>query len=68
MVFDTILVEDVDGVRVIILNRPERMNAWTYQMGAELAAAVKAGNEDDEVEAFVVTGSGRGFCAGADIG
>lgn len=68
MVFDTILVEDVDGVRVIILNRPERMNAWTYQMGAELAAAVKAGNEDDEVEAFVVTGAGRGFCAGADIG
>lgn len=68
MVFDTILVEDVDGVRVIILDRPERMNAWTYQMGAELAAAVKAGNEDDEVEAFVVTGAGRGFCAGADIG
>ena len=67
MVFDTILVEDVDGVRVIVLNRPERMNAWTYQMGAELAAAVKAGNDDDEVEAFVVTGAGRGFCAGADI-
>lgn len=68
MVFDTILVEDVDGVRVIILNRPERMNAWTYQMGAELAAAVKAGNDDEDVEAFVVTGAGRGFCAGADIG
>jgi 2-(1,2-epoxy-1,2-dihydrophenyl)acetyl-CoA isomerase len=67
MVFDQILVEDVDSVRVIILNRPERLNAWTYRMGAELAAAVKAGNEDDDVEAFVVSGAGRGFCAGADI-
>ena len=67
MVFEQILVEDVESVRVIILNRPERLNAWTYRMGAELAAAVKAGNEDDDVEAFVVTGAGRGFCAGADI-
>ncbi|MEE4298351.1 MAG: enoyl-CoA hydratase-related protein [Pseudomonadales bacterium] len=68
MDFDTILVEDIDGVRVVTLHRPERMNAWTYQMGAELATAVKAGNDDDEIEAFVVTGAGRGFCAGADIG
>jgi 2-(1,2-epoxy-1,2-dihydrophenyl)acetyl-CoA isomerase len=67
MVFETILVDDVDGVRIVTLNRPERMNAWTYRMGAELAAAVKAGNEDEEIEAFVVTGAGRGFCAGADI-
>ena len=67
MVFDTILVEDVDGVRVITLNRPERLNAWTYRMGAELSEAVTAGNEDDAVEAFVVTGAGRGFCAGADV-
>ena len=68
MEFETILVEDRDGVRVLVLNRPERMNAWTYRMGAELAAAVRVGNEDDDVEAFVVTGAGRGFCAGADVG
>jgi len=68
MTYETILVENVDGVSTITLNRPERLNAWTYQMGAELSRAVKAGNEDDEVLAFVVTGAGRGFCAGADIG
>lgn len=67
MVFDEILVEDDNGVRIITLNRPDRLNAWTYRMGAELADAVRAGNEDDAVEAFVVTGAGRGFCAGADV-
>ena len=67
MVFDEVLVEDDNGVRIITLNRPERLNAWTYRMGAELADAVQAGNEDDAVEAFVVTGAGRGFCAGADV-
>ena len=68
MTYQTILVENVDGVATITLNRPERLNAWTYQMGAELSQAVQAGNEDDDVLAFVVTGAGRGFCAGADIG
>lgn len=68
MDFETILVERKDGVELITLNRPERLNAWTYRMGAELAAAVAAANADDEVIAMVVTGAGRGFCAGADIG
>lgn len=68
MSYETITVETVDGVSTITLNRPERLNAWTYQMGAELSQAVDAGNEDDDVLAFVVTGAGRGFCAGADIG
>jgi len=66
--FETITTEMRDGVLLITLNRPERLNAWTYKMGAELAAAVSAGNEDPEVLALVVTGAGRGFCAGADIG
>jgi 2-(1,2-epoxy-1,2-dihydrophenyl)acetyl-CoA isomerase len=68
MAYETILVENIDGVSTITLNRPERLNAWTYQMGRELSQAVQAGNEDDDVLAFVVTGAGRGFCAGADIG
>ena len=68
MAYETILVENIDGVSTITLNRPERLNAWTYQMGRELSEAVQAGNEDDDVLAFVVTGAGRGFCAGADIG
>lgn len=67
MSYETILTENRDGVLVITLHRPERLNAWTYQMGGELNAAVKAANEDDDVNAVVLTGAGRGFCAGADI-
>ena len=66
--FETITTEARDGVLLITLNRPERLNAWTYKMGAELAQAVSAGNDDPEVLAMVVTGAGRVFCAGADIG
>ena len=59
---ETITTEMRDGVLLITLNRPERLNAWTYKMGAELAAAVSAGNDDPEVLAMVVTGAGRGLC------
>lgn len=65
--FDTILYEIHDGIARITMNRPERLNAWTYQMGAESAQAVEAANADDSVLAIVLTGAGRGFCAGADI-
>ena len=51
--FETITTEMRDGVLLITLNRPERLNAWTYKMGAELAAAVSAGNDDPEVLALV---------------
>jgi len=68
MSYETILVENRDGVAEITLNRPERLNAWTYRMGAELSSAVAAANADDDIVAIVVTGAGRGFCAGADIG
>jgi 2-(1,2-epoxy-1,2-dihydrophenyl)acetyl-CoA isomerase len=49
------------------MHRPERLNAWTYQMGGELRQAIEAANNSDEVNAIVLTGAGRGFCAGADI-
>jgi len=67
MHYETILTEIDAGVLRITLNRPERLNAWTYRMGAELADAVSRANDDDDVVAMVVTGAGRGFCAGADI-
>lgn len=67
MSYETILVDTEDSVTTITLNRPERLNAWTYQMSEELTDALKAGNADNGVEAFVFTGAGRGFCAGADI-
>ena len=67
MSYETILTENIDGVCIITMNRPERLNAWTYKMGGELNAAVIAANADDDVNAMVLTGAGRGFCAGADI-
>ena len=65
--FETILLEKADEIAVITLNRPERLNAWTGRMNAELQAAISACNDDADVGAMVVTGAGRGFCAGADI-
>jgi 2-(1,2-epoxy-1,2-dihydrophenyl)acetyl-CoA isomerase len=68
MSYETILTDSSDGILTLTLNRPERLNAWTYQMSADLADAIEKANADDEVMAIVVTGAGRGFCAGADIG
>ena len=65
--FNTIRVEKGDDIAVITLNRPQRLNAWTHEMGRELHGAINALNDDPDVGAMVVTGAGRGFCAGADI-
>jgi len=67
MGYETILTDVVDGVLQITLHRPERLNAWTYAMSRELSDAVTRANDDEAVAAIVVTGAGRGFCAGADI-
>ena len=56
-----------DGVLTLTLNRPERLNAYTAQMGRELEAAFRRADADDAVRAVVVTGARRAFCAGADI-
>jgi|CXWL01.1.fsa_nt_gi enoyl-CoA hydratase/carnithine racemase len=66
--FTTIQLAIADGVAVITLNRPERMNAFTQVMARELIAAFDATDADDGVRAVIVTGAGRGFCAGADLG
>jgi enoyl-CoA hydratase/carnithine racemase len=68
MSYEQILTSVDDGVLTITLNRPERLNAWTQTMGAELIAAFDAADADDAVRAIVITGAGRGFCAGADLG
>ncbi len=65
--YEQITTETRDGVLTITLNRPERLNAWTAQMGKELRAAFDHADVDDEVRAIIVTGAGRGFCAGADL-
>jgi len=65
--FEQILVERDGPVCVITLNRPEQLNAWTWQMSGELGQAFAEADEDDGVRAIVVTGAGRAFCAGADL-
>jgi 2-(1,2-epoxy-1,2-dihydrophenyl)acetyl-CoA isomerase len=65
--YETILVARADGVATITLNRPERLNAYTHQMGKELVDAWKRLDEDPEVRVIVMTGAGRAFCAGADV-
>src|SRR6478752_9720811 len=67
MEFEDIRYEVADGVLQITLNRPERLNAWTGTMGRELREAFDRADADDEVRAIIVTGAGRGFCAGADL-
>lgn len=68
MDFETIRYEVADRVLTITLNRPDRLNAFTAQMGEDLIAAFDASDADDDVRAVIVTGEGRGFCAGADLG
>jgi enoyl-CoA hydratase/carnithine racemase len=60
--------ETGDGVAVITLNRPEKMNAWGGPMVAEFYTAIDRAEADPDVRAVVLTGSGRAFCAGADMG
>lgn len=65
--YEYILLEQRDRVGLITLSRPDKLNAWSYAMGGEVIAAIEACNEDPGIGAVVVTGAGRGFCAGADI-
>src|SRR5271166_376079 len=66
--FEQIATEVADNILTITLNRPDRLNAWTATMGRELIAAFDSADADDEVRVIIVTGAGRGFCAGADLG
>jgi enoyl-CoA hydratase/carnithine racemase len=68
MDFEEIRYDVVDHVLTITLNRPERLNAFTPTMGRELIEAFDQADADDDVRAVIVTGEGRGFCAGADLG
>ena len=65
--YTEIAYEAGDGVATITLDRPDRLNAFTHVMRAELIDAFDRTDADDDVRAVVVTGRGRGFCAGADL-
>ncbi|WP_293905790.1 enoyl-CoA hydratase [Phenylobacterium sp.] len=63
-----ILYEALDGVATVTLNRPDRLNAWTGAMASGLREAMARAEADPAVKAIILTGAGRGFCAGADMG
>ena len=68
MAFQTLRTEITDHVLTLTLSRPDRLNAFTTQMQHELIAAFDEIDANDDVRAVIVTGEGRGFCAGADLG
>ena len=68
MHYETLACSLSDRVLTITLNRPERLNAFTVQMAEDLIAAFNRASDDDAVGAIIVTGAGRAFCAGMDLG
>ncbi len=67
MAYEQILLDIKDSVATITLNRPERLNAYTGVMGAEIHQAFSELDNNDDVRVIGVTGAGRAFCAGADL-
>jgi len=67
MTFETILFEVANGAARLTLNRPDRLNSFTVQMHEEVAEALGEVETNDEIRALVLTGAGRGFCAGQDL-
>ena len=65
---EAVIYEVAEGVATLTLNRPERMNAWNGDIDRGMSAALAAARDDDAVRAIIVTGAGRAFCAGADLG
>src|ERR1700694_4879611 len=67
MAYEEILYAVQDRVATITLNRPAKLNAWTKQMEDEVSHSIRAAAADGAVRVIVLTGAGRGFCAGADM-
>jgi 2-(1,2-epoxy-1,2-dihydrophenyl)acetyl-CoA isomerase len=66
--YETLLYETRGPVAIVTLNRPEKLNAWTLTMEDEFIDAVQTVAHDPSLNVMIVTGAGRGFCAGADLG
>lgn len=67
MSFENIIYEKKNGVATVTLNRPQAMNAFTIQMNGELQQALKDAEDDKSIRCILLTGAGRGFCAGQDL-
>jgi enoyl-CoA hydratase/carnithine racemase len=66
--YEDILYRVEDGVAVVTLNRPDKLNAWRGEMDRDVRAAMREAAGDEAVRVIVLTGAGKGFCAGADMG
>src|SRR5665213_2794230 len=67
MAYEQIQYDVADYIATITLNRPDRLNAWTPVMESEVFDAMQKADTDDKVRVVILTGAGRGFCAGADM-
>jgi 2-(1,2-epoxy-1,2-dihydrophenyl)acetyl-CoA isomerase len=67
MKYENILFDQKDGIATITLNRPDKLNAYTTELGDEVTHAFRAAQRDDGVRALILTGAGRAFCAGVDL-
>ena len=67
MDYKNILLEQRDNIAILSLNRPHKLNAFTFSMMEEIISALDALDGDDSVDALIITGKGRAFCAGADL-
>jgi enoyl-CoA hydratase/carnithine racemase len=67
MTYEEIRFSIEDGIAMVVLHRPEKLNAYTTVMGDEVCAAFDRARDDDSVRAVILTGAGRGFCAGVDL-
>src|SRR5277367_1708342 len=65
--YEQIHYEVSNLVATVTLNRPDKLNAWTQKMEAEVGAAIRMAADDGQVRVIVLTGAGKGFCAGADM-
>ena len=65
--YETLLTDLADGVMTVTLNRPDKLNAFNATMQKEMIDAFDQADNDDNIRAIIVTGAGRGFCAGADL-
>lgn len=68
MTYEDILYRAEDGVAMITLNRPNKLNAWRKEMDRDVREAMRTASADEHIRVIVLTGAGRGFCAGADMG
>lgn len=67
MTYEQIEFSTDGAVATLTMNRPDRLNAWTYRMREEMVDAITSANNDPAIGAIILTGAGRGFCAGADM-